>query len=175
MLVKVLGDPCGTRGEGPVWPKLTPQTHTSPKHTPLKTQSYQHWAICMCFRGVVGTVLTSYDLPVFQIALECICFPGCSRNAFGHRSVPPVSGGAAPSAGRPTAKRGTEPREKRPMDRAEATPPGALSHPFFGWEGSPTKIDYRKSWYPYCKLSTGGPSHGCHPFRITWCFINHCL
>ena len=21
---------------------------------------------------------------------------------------------------------------------------GALSHPFFGWEGSPTKIDYRK-------------------------------
>ena len=29
---------------------------------------------------------------------------------------------------------------------------------FFGWEGSPTKIDYRKkSWYPYSNLSTGGP------------------
>ena len=24
-------------------------------------------------------------------------------------------------------------------------------------EGSPTKIDYRKSWYPYSNLSTGGP------------------
>ena len=23
-------------------------------------------------------------------------------------------------------------------------PSNALSHPFFGWEGSPTKIDYRK-------------------------------
>ena len=24
------------------------------------------------------------------------------------------------------------------------SPSSALSHPFFGWEGSPTKIDYRK-------------------------------
>ena len=28
---------------------------------------------------------------------------------------------------------------------------------FFWWEGSLTKIDYRKSWYPYSILSTGGP------------------
>ena len=29
---------------------------------------------------------------------------------------------------------------------------------FFGWEGSPTKIDYReKNMVPYSKLSTGGP------------------
>ena len=30
--------------------------------------------------------------------------------------------------------------------------------PFFGWEGSPTKIDYRKKRYPYSNLSTGAPS-----------------
>ena len=31
---------------------------------------------------------------------------------------------------------------------------------FFGWEGSPTKIDYRKrSWHPYFNLSTEGPSY----------------
>ena len=35
--------------------------------------------------------------------------------------------------------------------------PGALSHPFFGWEGSPTKIDYRRKGYPYSNLCTGGP------------------
>ena len=38
-------------------------------------------------------------------------------------------------------------------------PPVVPFHPFLG-EGSPTKIDYRKSWCPYSKLSTGGPS-GC--------------
>ena len=40
--------------------------------------------------------------------------------------------------------------------------------PFCGWEGSPkidalknpTKTDYRKSWYPYSILSTGGPRKG---------------
>ena len=31
-------------------------------------------------------------------------------------------------------------------------------YPLFGWEGSPAKIDYRKSGYPYSNLSTGGPS-----------------
>ena len=33
------------------------------------------------------------------------------------------------------------------------------SHPFFGWEGSPTKIDKtgKTSWYPCSILSTGGP------------------
>ena len=30
---------------------------------------------------------------------------------------------------------------------------GAPSHPFFGWEGSPTKIDYRKKRYPCSNLS----------------------
>ena len=42
-----------------------------------------------------------------------------------------------------------------------------LSHPFFGWEGSPTKIDYRKKekiGHPYSKLSTGGPS----PSPVQW-------
>ena len=38
---------------------------------------------------------------------------------------------------------------------------GALSHPFFGWEGSPTKIDNRKSWHPdsniFQALKSGGP------------------
>ena len=35
----------------------------------------------------------------------------------------------------------------------------ALSHPFFGWEGSPTKIDVLKKLVPaYSILSTGGPS-----------------
>ena len=34
------------------------------------------------------------------------------------------------------------------------------------WEGSPTKIDYRKSWYPYSNLSTGGPSGDCWTTRI---------
>ena len=31
--------------------------------------------------------------------------------------------------------------------------------PFFGWEGPPTKnrLIAEKSWYPYSKLSTGGP------------------
>ena len=28
---------------------------------------------------------------------------------------------------------------------------------FFGWEGSPTRTDYRKKGYPYSSLSTGGP------------------
>ena len=40
----------------------------------------------------------------------------------------------------------------------------ALSHPFFGWEGSPTKIDVlKKTWYPYSILSTGGPSISTRP------------
>ena len=40
------------------------------------------------------------------------------------------------------------------------SPSSALSHFFFGWEGSPTKIDYRnKIGYPYSNLSTGGPRH----------------
>ena len=34
-------------------------------------------------------------------------------------------------------------------------PPVVPFDPFLG-EGSPTKIDYRKSWYPYSNLSTGG-------------------
>ena len=30
----------------------------------------------------------------------------------------------------------------------------ALSHPFLGWEGSPSRIDYReKKWYPCSNLS----------------------
>ena len=29
---------------------------------------------------------------------------------------------------------------------------------FFGWDASPTKIDYRKKGYPYSNLFTGGPS-----------------
>ena len=33
------------------------------------------------------------------------------------------------------------------------SPSSALSRPFFGWEGSPTKIDHRKSWHPYSRLS----------------------
>ena len=33
----------------------------------------------------------------------------------------------------------------------------SLGPPFCG-EGSPTKIDYRQSWYPDSILSTGGPS-----------------
>ena len=34
-----------------------------------------------------------------------------------------------------------------------------LGPPLFGWEGSPTKIDYRKKGnYPYSNLCTGGPS-----------------
>ena len=39
----------------------------------------------------------------------------------------------------------------------------ARSHPFFGCEGSPTKIDYRKKLVPlfqYSNLCTGGPRHG---------------
>ena len=28
-----------------------------------------------------------------------------------------------------------------------------LTNPFFGWAASPSKIDYRKSWYPYSTLS----------------------
>ena len=32
----------------------------------------------------------------------------------------------------------------------------ALLPTFFGWEGSPTKIDYRKKNGPYSNLSTGG-------------------
>ena len=44
-------------------------------------------------------------------------------------------------------------------------------HPFWG-EGSPTETDYRKSWYPYSHLSTGGPwgitkIHRC-PFLVVW-------
>ena len=38
------------------------------------------------------------------------------------------------------------------------SPSSALSNPVFGWEGSPTKIDYRKKRYPYSNLSSGGPS-----------------
>ena len=37
------------------------------------------------------------------------------------------------------------------------TPSGALL-PFLG-EGSPTKIDYKKTWYPHSNLSSGGPRH----------------
>ena len=38
------------------------------------------------------------------------------------------------------------------------SPSSALSPTFFGWEGSPTKINYGKKGYPYSNLSTGGPS-----------------
>ena len=42
-------------------------------------------------------------------------------------------------------------------------PSSALSHPFFAWEGSPTKIDYRKEKKRVptsSNLSTGGPRRG---------------
>ena len=42
------------------------------------------------------------------------------------------------------------------MHRGPVVPTLAVS--FLG-EGSPTKIDCRKSWYPYSNLSTGGPRH----------------
>ena len=41
-----------------------------------------------------------------------------------------------------------------------------LFDPFFGWEGSPTKIDCRESWYPYSNLSTGGPGWEAERLRI---------
>ena len=50
-----------------------------------------------------------------------------------------------------------------PLGLGKLGPPGALSHPFFGWEGSPTQIDYQKKGYPYSILSTGGPrSESCY-------------
>ena len=50
-----------------------------------------------------------------------------------------------------------------------------LSHPFFCWEGSPTKIDYRKKGYPYSFLSTGGPSCETHTDSIGLIFTNRCM
>ena len=45
------------------------------------------------------------------------------------------------------------------------SPARCPSHPFLFWgEGSP-KIDYRKSWYPYSNLSTGGPSQKEVPYE----------
>ena len=35
-------------------------------------------------------------------------------------------------------------RDLGPLARS----PSALSHPFFGWEGSPTDIDYGTKWVP---------------------------
>ena len=41
-------------------------------------------------------------------------------------------------------------------------------HALFGWEGSPTKIDYMiKSWYPCSILSTGG----LRPFCESWAVL----
>ena len=43
----------------------------------------------------------------------------------------------------------------------------------FGWEGSATKMDYRKKGVPYSNLSTGGPSealpslHGDRPYTAS--------
>ena len=44
----------------------------------------------------------------------------------------------------------------QPVSRSPSWCP--FFNPFFGWEGSPTKIDYRKKLVPtYSNLSTGGP------------------
>ena len=45
-------------------------------------------------------------------------------------------------------------------------PPVVVYYLFWG-EGSPTKIDYRKKWYPYSNLSTGGPTR-------RWSFVMSC-
>ena len=52
------------------------------------------------------------------------------------------------------------------------SPSSAPSHPFFG-EGSPTKIDYRKSGYPSSNVSAGGPRleserYLSHVFSLPW-------
>ena len=56
------------------------------------------------------------------------------------------------------------PLSHRPIPKLTRSPSSALLLSFFFFfrrEGSPTKIDYRKKQgYPYCNLSTGGPSSG---------------
>ena len=42
-----------------------------------------------------------------------------------------------------------------------ADSPSSALLPLCLGEGSPTKIDYRESWYPYSNLSAGGSSFGC--------------
>ena len=52
------------------------------------------------------------------------------------------------------------------------SPSRARFNPVFGWEGSPTKIDYsrrKKIGSPYSNLSTGGPSW----VRFNWLFVKH--
>ena len=63
------------------------------------------------------------------------------------------------------------------IDHFHAGPKGPLgppeprcpSLPVVGWEGSPTKVDYRKSWFSYSNLSNledlvPALTH-CRPFR----------
>ena len=48
-----------------------------------------------------------------------------------------------------------------------------LTHFFFGWEGSPTKIDKtERSWYPYSNLSIGGSRLlGSFVLHLGWCGV----
>ena len=51
------------------------------------------------------------------------------------------------------------------------SPTSALSHPLFGWEGSPTKIAYRKMLVQtYSNLFTGGPTPFAEKLANTLCF-----
>ena len=55
-------------------------------------------------------------------------------------------------------------------DNTSRSPSNWCPCTLFGWEGSPTKIDCRKKWYPYSHLSTGGPRHPFGFDRNLICF-----
>ena len=66
--------------------------------------------------------------------------PASAQNAAGWTADPQPSQARAHRAGADAA---CLPRVSRWL-RFSRSPSSALSHPFFGWEGSPTQIDYRK-------------------------------
>ena len=65
-----------------------------------------------------------------------------------------------------TRCRGQDFEEEHPLVSSWPRSPVVAFYPFLG-EGSPTQIDYRrkKSWYPYCNLSTEEPSFHGEGFR----------
>ena len=77
-------------------------------------------------------------------------------------SSPPTGHRHAPGqGGRATAQEvpgGGGAKRQRAVDSCKVPQLGAFSHPFFGWEGSPTKIGCRKMGTLFLgPLSTGGP------------------
>ena len=100
----------------------------------------------------------------------CLRSGGNPRNGIGRlrltwrrRGLGLPSQGPGPSVGNP--KRVLAPQRLGP-------PVPFLTHFFFGWEGSPTKIDHRRKGYPYSCLAQIHSAQGVEPpgtCDTPWC------